>query len=78
MTLGNLRGIREAGNIFAILTYLVLGTAFLMIGVGTMRIVFAGDTGSVPTAEVIAATRQTAVDVTVLILLRRSPRAPSP
>ena len=34
ITLGNLRGLREAGNIFAIPTYLFLGSAFLMIAVG--------------------------------------------
>ena len=27
MTLGNLRGIRESGNIFAVPTYLFVGTA---------------------------------------------------
>ncbi len=70
ITLGNLRGIREAGNIFAIPTYLFLGSAFLMIGIGTIRILFAGDTGPVPSPEVIAATQQTATDVTILILLR--------
>ena len=70
ITLGNLRGIREAGNIFAIPTYLFLGSAFLMIGIGTVRILFAGDTGPVPSPEVIAATQQTATDVTILILLR--------
>ncbi len=70
ITLGNLRGIREAGNIFAIPTYLFLGSAFLMIGIGTIRILFAGDTGPVPTPEVIAATQQTATDITILILLR--------
>ena len=59
ITLGNLRGLREAGNIFAIPTYLFLGSAFLMIAVGTFRIVFQGDTGPAPTPEVIAATTQT-------------------
>ena len=52
ITLGNLRGLREAGNIFAIPTYLFLGSAFLMIAVGTFRIVFQGDTGPAPTPEV--------------------------
>ncbi len=70
ITLGNLRGLREAGNIFAIPTYLFLGSAFLMIAAGTFRIVFQGDTGPAPTPEVIAATTQTARDVTILILLR--------
>ena len=52
ITLGNLRGLREAGNIFAIPTYLFLGSAFLMIAAGTFRIVFQGDTGPAPTPEV--------------------------
>ena len=68
--LGNLRGIREAGNIFAIPTYLFLGSAFLMIGMGVFRILTAGDTGPVPSPAVIAATTQTARDVGLLILLR--------
>jgi amino acid transporter len=70
ITIGNLRGLREAGNIFAIPTYLFLGSAFLMIGIGTFRILFQGDTGPPPTAEVIRATKETAEGVTVLILLR--------
>ena len=51
ITLGNLRGLREAGNIFAIPTYLFLGSAFLMIGIGTIRILFPGDTGPRPDAR---------------------------
>jgi amino acid transporter len=43
ITLGNLRGIREAGSIFAIPTYLFLGGAFLMIAIGAFRIVVQGD-----------------------------------
>ena len=70
ITLGNLRGIREAGNIFAIPTYLFLGSAFLMIAMGVFRIVVQGDSGPPPTAEVIAATKQTAESVGILILLR--------
>jgi amino acid transporter len=70
ITLGNLRGLREAGNIFAIPTYLFLGSAFLMIGMGVFRIVFAGDTGPVPSPEVVAAMSETAKDLTLLILLR--------
>jgi amino acid transporter len=70
ITLGNLRGVREAGNIFAIPTYLFLGSAFLMIGMGVYRILFAGDTGPVPSEEAAAAMAQTATDVTILILIR--------
>jgi amino acid transporter len=70
ITLGNLRGLREAGNIFAIPTYLFLGSAFLMIGMGVYRIVALGDTGPTPSPEVVAAMQRTATDVTLLILLR--------
>ena len=34
VTLGNLRGVRESGSIFAIPTYLFVGAALLMIGIG--------------------------------------------
>ena len=70
ITLGNLRGLREAGNIFAIPTYLFLGSALLMIAMGVFRIVVAGDTGPLPSQEVIDATRETAESVGILILLR--------
>jgi amino acid transporter len=39
MTLANLRGVRESGNIFAVPTYLFLALAITMIGVGIARIV---------------------------------------
>ena len=45
ITLGNLRGLREAGNIFAVPTYLFLGSALLMIAVGVFRIVVLGEGG---------------------------------
>jgi amino acid transporter len=48
ITLGNLRGIRESGNIFALPTYLFVGSAFLMIAVGTFRIVVLGEGGPPP------------------------------
>ncbi|MBI3913377.1 MAG: APC family permease [Chloroflexi bacterium] len=37
ITLGNLRGIREAGSIFAIPTYLFIGSLTLMIGIGLFK-----------------------------------------
>jgi amino acid transporter len=43
ITLGNLRGLRESGNIFAIPTYLFVGSALLMIAIGTYRIVVLGE-----------------------------------
>ncbi|HXG39709.1 MAG TPA: APC family permease, partial [Candidatus Limnocylindrales bacterium] len=47
ITVGNLRGIRESGNIFALPTYLFVGSALLMIGLGTFRVVVLGE-GSPP------------------------------
>jgi amino acid transporter len=38
ITTANLRGLRESGNIFAIPTYLFLGLALLMIGVGVANV----------------------------------------
>jgi len=40
---GNLRGIRESGNIFAIPTYLFVGSALVMIGLGAFRVVALGE-----------------------------------
>ncbi len=37
LTLGNLRGIRESGSIFAIPTYLFIGTLIIVIGVGMWK-----------------------------------------
>ena len=42
MSIGNLRGLRESGNIFAIPTYLFVGSALLMIGLGTWQVVVRG------------------------------------
>lgn len=41
--LGNLRGLRESGNIFAIPTYLFAGATLLMIGIGLFRILVLGE-----------------------------------
>jgi amino acid transporter len=38
ITVGNLRGIRESGNIFALPTYLFVGSALLMIAIGVFKI----------------------------------------
>ena len=49
ITLGNLRGLRESGNIFAIPTYLFVGSALLMIGIGVFRILVLGEHADPPT-----------------------------
>ena len=48
ITLGNLRGLRESGNIFAIPTYLFVFGALLMIALGAYRIIVLGDTTPPP------------------------------
>jgi amino acid transporter len=69
ITIGNLRGIREAGNIFAVPTYLFLGSALLMIAVGAYRIIILGETGA-PPPEAQAAAVNTVQSVSILLLLR--------
>jgi len=49
ITLGNMRGLRESGNIFAIPTYLFVGSAMLMIAIGVWRIVVNGEGAPPPT-----------------------------
>jgi amino acid transporter len=49
ITVGNLRGLRESGNIFAVPTYLFVASALLMIAIGLVRIVVLGE-GSPPPA----------------------------
>jgi amino acid transporter len=48
IALGNMRGLRESGNIFALPTYLFVGSALLMIGIGIFRIVVLGDGAAPP------------------------------
>jgi amino acid transporter len=48
ITLGNLRGLRESGNIFAIPTYLFVGSALLVIAIGVFRIAVFGEGASPP------------------------------
>ena len=43
ITVGNLRGLRESGNIFALPTYLFVGSALLMIGLGSFRVLVLGE-----------------------------------
>jgi amino acid transporter len=65
MTLGNLRGLRESGNIFAVPTYLFVGSALLMIGLGVYQVLVEGK-GSVHPPP-----GSTALEgVTILLLLR--------
>ena len=49
ITIGNLRGLRESGNIFAIPTYLFVGSSLLMIAIGVYRIVVQDESTPLPT-----------------------------
>jgi amino acid transporter len=69
IAIANLRGLREAGNIFAAPTYLFIGSAMLMIGVGAYRIVVLGE-GETYTPVAIQQLQDTAQPVTILLLLR--------
>ena len=69
ITLANLRGIREAGNIFAVPTYLFVVSALLMIGIGVYRIVVLGEGADY--APVIAQqSADTLQAVSALLLIR--------
>ncbi len=46
MTLGNLRGLRESGNIFAIPTYLFVGMTLIMIALGLYQVLVEGKGGT--------------------------------
>ena len=73
IAIGNLRGIREAGNIFAVPTYLFVGSALLMIALGTFRIVVLGEGGQFSGAAVQDAldqTHSTIQDLGIILLLR--------
>lgn len=71
MVMVNLRGLREAGTIFAAPTYLFIGSVLLMLGVGIVRVVFGGLGGhdlftGAPPQEMVTASQ----DLTVFLILR--------
>jgi amino acid transporter len=66
ITVANLRGLREAGNIFAVPTYLFVGSALLMIGIGAWRVIVLGEHHEFPAG----ATENVVETVGVLLLLR--------
>ncbi|HEY7969764.1 MAG TPA: APC family permease, partial [Candidatus Limnocylindrales bacterium] len=70
ITVGNLRGLREAGNLFAAPTYLFVFSALLMIAVGSFRIVVLGEGTPYNEAAVASQVGGTFQAVTILLLLR--------
>jgi amino acid transporter len=69
ITLANLRGVREAGNIFAVPTYLFMFSAFAMIAIGAYRIIVLGEHHP-PPPEVVQATATSAGSLSIFLLLR--------
>jgi amino acid transporter len=69
IAIANLRGLREAGNIFAAPTYLFIGSALLMIAVGGFRIVVLGE-GATYGPTIATQLTETVQPITILLLLR--------
>jgi len=69
IAIANLRGLREAGNIFAAPTYLFIGSALLMIAVGAFRIIVLGE-GSTYGPTIASQLADTTQPLTMLLLLR--------
>jgi len=46
--IGNLRGLRESGNIFAIPTYIFAGSTLLMVAIGVFRVIVLGESAPPP------------------------------
>jgi amino acid transporter len=68
MTLGNLRGLRESGNIFAVPTYLFVFAALLMIVMGVYRVVVLHQ--GAPPPSVIAGAPPFSESLTIFLLLK--------
>ena len=68
LTIGNLRGIRESGRIFAAPTYVFLGGMAALLAVGTFK-AFAGGVATVP-AEVAPLIPTGAAPLTIFLVLR--------
>jgi amino acid transporter len=68
ITLGNLRGLRESGNIFALPTYLFLGSALLMIAIGLYKIIVLGE--HAPPPNPLAGAPSPLAPLSVLLLIR--------
>jgi|BarGraIncu00222A_1022003.scaffolds.fasta_scaffold08907_1 amino acid transporter len=68
ITIGNLRGLRESGNIFALPTYLFVGLALLTIGIGMARAM----TGQLPIVPVPPQVPPPGTEVLSIFLLLRA------
>ncbi|HEY8238469.1 MAG TPA: APC family permease [Candidatus Limnocylindrales bacterium] len=69
ITIGNLRGLRESGSIFAIPTYLFVGSALVMIAIGLFRVVVNGE-GSPQVIPPSSGTPDSLQAVGILLMIR--------
>lgn len=68
ITLGNLRGLRESGSLFALPTYLFIGTALLLIAIGLFKVFVLHDV--VAPAAIAQGTTDLAGTAMLLLLVR--------
>ncbi|HEV8403918.1 MAG TPA: APC family permease [Candidatus Limnocylindrales bacterium] len=70
ITVANLRGLRESGNIFAVPTYLFVGLALMIIAIGLVNIV-AGTVVQVPPVDAVPFPPQNQLEpIGILLLLK--------
>ena len=70
ITIANLRGLRESGNIFAVPTYVFVGLALMIIAIGLVNIV-AGTVVQVPPAHAVPFPPQNQLEpIGILLLLK--------
>lgn len=67
ITIANLRGLRESGNIFAVPTYLFVGLALLIVGIGAAHIMSGTVAATPPQREAVHLGTQT---IGVVLLLK--------
>jgi amino acid transporter len=72
VTLANLRGVREAGNIFAVPTYLFIIGILAMVGIGLVRIFFGGGIAYVPPPGTLPVGQESLTGFAFIFLLLRA------
>src|SRR5438067_510996 len=72
VTLANLRGVREAGNIFAVPTYLFIAGILAMIAIGLVRLYLGGGIPYVPPPDHLQPGQESLTGLALLFLLLRA------
>ena len=76
ITIANLRGLRESGNIFAVPTYLFVGLALTIIAIGLVNIIGGTVVQAVPQPDAVPFPPRRSGGSASCCCLRRSPVAP--